>query len=199
MKKGSHHSQETRKKMSENHWSKRGYPPPTKGMKFSEETRRKISEGHKGQIPWNKGKKGLQKHSEESRRKISEALKGNKYSLGCKHTEEHKRKFSESTRREKNWRWKGGRRTEKDGYTQILKRDHPFSHASGYVYEHRFIIEQKIGRFLEPEESVHHINKIKDDNRHKNLMAFKSEGIHQRFEKSCEINPSDIIFDGRKL
>lgn len=30
------------------------------GMHHSEETRRKLSESHKGIVPWNKGKKGLQ-------------------------------------------------------------------------------------------------------------------------------------------
>ena len=66
----------------------------------------------KGQIPWNKGKKGLLKcseearikiseahkgkhHTEKTRRKMSEAHMGNKNSLGCKRTEEAKRKMSE--------------------------------------------------------------------------------------------------------
>ena len=32
-----------------------------KGKKFSTEWRKRLSESHKGQTPWNKGKKGLQK------------------------------------------------------------------------------------------------------------------------------------------
>ena len=62
-KKGSHHSKDTRKKISES----------MKGKKLSEEHRRKLSEAHKGKMTWNKGK-----HlSDDTRRKISESLKGN--------------------------------------------------------------------------------------------------------------------------
>ena len=40
----------------------------------SKETRQKMRKAKVGCIPWNKGKKGVQKHSEETRRKISQAL-----------------------------------------------------------------------------------------------------------------------------
>jgi len=50
------------------------------GFKFNENQLKKISDGHKGQIPWNKGKKGLQiawnkgkKYSEDTKKKISES------------------------------------------------------------------------------------------------------------------------------
>lgn len=55
--KGKHHSEETKKRMSE----------ANKGKKLSEETKKKISEAKKGR-----------KFSEEHKRKISEALKGEK-------------------------------------------------------------------------------------------------------------------------
>lgn len=46
---GKHHSEETRRKLSEAH----------KGKHWSEEVRRKMSETRKGRIAWNKGNKGL--------------------------------------------------------------------------------------------------------------------------------------------
>jgi len=84
-------SEETRQKISE---VLEGNIPWNKGKKgvCSEEHRCKISEANKGRTPWIKGKR----HSEESKRKMSEAHKGRPSSmLGHHHTEESKRKMSE--------------------------------------------------------------------------------------------------------
>ena len=64
--------------------------------------------------------------------------------------------------------WKGGRVVRVDGYIYIKIENHPNAHH-GYVLEHRFIMEKLIGRLLNKNEIVHHVNEIKNDNRIENL------------------------------
>ena len=63
----------------------------------------------------------------------------------------------------------GGRFYNDHGYVLVLKPEHPRTVAHLYVYEHILVAEQKIGRYLRPNEVVHHLNGIKDDNRPENL------------------------------
>jgi len=101
--------------------------------------------------------------------------------------------------REKNPQWKGGKYKRGDGYIVILCPNHPFHYPDGYVPEHRLIMEKYLGRYLKSNEPVHHINKIKNDNRIENLIAFISDSAHTRFERGGKINPKEIIFDGRNI
>ena len=104
--------------------------------------------------------------------------------FGKKRSKATIKKLSESASKKtgaKNPAWKGGRKKMGTGYIGVLSPEHPNAEPStGYIYEHRLVIEKSLGRYLEPEEVVHHINKIKSDNRSDNLILFKTQGDHLR-------------------
>lgn len=99
---------------------------------------------------------------------------------------------------EESSHWKGGRTIASTGYVIIHLPYHPKCHKNKYYPEHRFVIEKEIGRYLYSNETVHHINEIKTDNRPENLIAFISKSAHIRFHFNPEnVRPEEIIYDGR--
>jgi len=78
-----------------------------------------------------------------------------------------------------NPRWKGGIARRSDGSILQLRPGHPYANAAGYVYLHRIIVEESLGRHLTGEEVVHHLNGDKEDNRLENLMVL-SQAQHMR-------------------
>ena len=81
---------------------------------------------------------------------------------------------------ENNSAWKGGRLLSKDGYVLVL---HPERYhkkgISRYMLEHRLVMERKIGRKLESNEIVHHLNGIRTDNRIENLVLINGPFGHE--------------------
>lgn len=79
----------------------------------------------------------------------------------------------------KNAKWKGGQYVTLHaggGYIKEKCIGHPRADASGYVLQHRLVMERVIGRFLEPSERVHHKNGNRQDNRPENLELWVGVG-----------------------
>jgi len=83
-----------------------------------------------------------------------------------------------NNRLKKNPMWKGGIRNDSSGYVSIKTPDHPHADRYGYVKEHRLVMEKHLGRYLEKQEVVHHINEDRTDNKIENLQLMESLSEH---------------------
>ena len=64
--------------------------------------------------------------------------------------------------------------------------NHPRATKEGYVRTHILVAEKKLGRYLQSEECVHHIDEDKYNNHPDNLMIFKTIADHSAFHKGVE-------------
>jgi 5-methylcytosine-specific restriction endonuclease McrA len=65
--------------------------------------------------------------------------------------------------------------------------DHPKANSSGYVLRYRYLMEQKLGRFLLPEEHVHHKdgNKLNDSEDNLEILT-RSEHTREHFKRKLD-------------
>ena len=100
----------------------------------------------------------------------------------------HLRKFNIQTLEQKQTSafYSKGKKQKKrhGGYLMVYAPNHP-NNIEGYVYEHRLIVEQKLNRYLDKNEIVHHINGIKADNSMENLeiLTPSQHSLHHLKEK----------------
>lgn len=60
------------------------------------------------------------------------------------------------------------------GYINVYEPEHPNAAGNGFVLEHRKVMSDYLGRALLPNETVHHLNGDRTDNRIENLELWSS-------------------------
>jgi hypothetical protein len=86
------------------------------------------------------------------------------------------------------------------GYVRVYNPEHPYN-VNGYVLEHRLVMEGLLGRYLSPEEVVHHINGDKTDNDIRNLYLCSPQehtAIHNRMAKFSQVRRKNMRMGARK-
>jgi hypothetical protein len=93
-----------------------------------------------------------------------------------------------SGRKRERGRWVGSTR---DRYVLVVAPlGHPHARQDGSILEHRLVMEQALGRYLEEWEIVHHKNGDRADNRWENL-----ELLDGRAKSGTEAHPPGHAFD----
>lgn len=100
--------------------------------------------------------------------------------------------FGLDERGENNPNWIAGRKITAEGYILVKHHTHPNrSKHNNDVLEHRLVMEQILGRYLEPYENVHHRNGIRTDNRPENLELWvKKQPSGARFSEAVKHCPT---------
>jgi hypothetical protein len=85
--------------------------------------------------------------------------------------------------------WKGGRRIDSYGYVSVYAPDHPRANSTRYIHEHVLVAEAMIGRFLLPDEVVHHKDRNRANNDPSNLQVMtriEHSRLHRMLKQRTE-------------
>lgn len=101
---------------------------------------------------------------------------------------------------EKNHQFVSGRRIDRDGYVLVTApNDHPSARQrtnrdGKIIFEHRLVLEKKLGRYMLPEEVVDHIDGLTLHNDPLNLQLFDQNKYH--LQATITGRPKSISFSG---
>jgi len=107
-----------------------------------------------------------------------------------------------SRRGANNHQYVSGRRIDHDGYVLITAPEgHPYirtrkGRVAGTMFEHRLVLEQKLGRYLLQTEVVDHIDGLTLHNSPENVRLFSRNGDHLR--ETISGLAKNISLSGRK-
>lgn len=84
--------------------------------------------------------------------------------------------------------YNGHKICNRNGYEAIYLPTHPHSYKDGMVYVHVLVAEKLLGRYLLPDECVHHIDFNKKNNTVTNLMIFANNSSHVLYHNCLSAN-----------
>lgn len=97
---------------------------------------------------------------------------------------------------EKHGSWKGGRIKSINGYiSKWISPDDPLfcmANSQGYTPEHRYVMAKYLDRPLRKEETVHHINGDRTDNRLENLQLRIGQHGNGQCYRCCDCGSANI-------
>jgi HNH endonuclease len=73
------------------------------------------------------------------------------------------------------------------GYVCIKTAGHPRPERDGWIAEHVLVVERILGRYLDSNHPIHHVNGIKTDNRPENLVVCEDPSYHILLHKRARI------------
>ena len=82
--------------------------------------------------------------------------------------------------------WRRGFTITSEGYKRLLLSDD--TREKRYEAEHRLVMAEALGRTLDSDEIVHHINRVRTDNRLENLVVLSREehaALHAAEDRRC--------------
>ena len=155
-----------------------------KGTRHSTESKEKLSLALMGNRNGIGNKSALgHHHTDEAREKIRIATTGKKNAMwGKSPSGETRKKLSLALKGRRSNHWKGGVIKGGGGRRYVLEfvPDHPYASKRGYVLRHRLIVERFLGRYLTPEEVVHHCDGNPNNNSLENLKVFTGFVEHMK-------------------
>ncbi len=78
-------------------------------------------------------------------------------------------------------------------YVRIRKPEHPRANKQGQVKRSVLVMEEAIGRYLLPNERVHHKHGLRDDNRIENLVLITPSQHMSLHMKGIKLSPERCL------